>query len=45
MIGEWGIHLEQSNRMEDVVKCYKNSLEIFPNNTIMLNNFAAHLLR
>lgn len=44
-VGEWGIYLEQKNRMEDVVKCYQNSLDIFPKNPVMLNNFAAHLLR
>ncbi|XP_011501032.1 PREDICTED: putative protein arginine N-methyltransferase 9 isoform X2 [Ceratosolen solmsi marchali] len=42
---EWGIHLEQNNRMKDIIKCYENSLEIFPDNSIMLNNFAAHFLR
>ncbi|OXU22388.1 hypothetical protein TSAR_005080 [Trichomalopsis sarcophagae] len=42
---QWGIHLEQNNRLEDVIKCYENSLEIFPKNYTMLNNFAAHLLK
>lgn len=45
MTGEWGIQLEQKNRLNDVSKCYKNSFELFPRNAQMLNNFAAHLLR
>nr|XP_046472761.1 protein arginine N-methyltransferase 9-like isoform X1 [Neodiprion pinetum] len=43
--GEWGMQLELGNRIEDAVTCYKHSLNIYPNNTRMLNNFAAHLLR
>ncbi|KAJ8672731.1 hypothetical protein QAD02_003991 [Eretmocerus hayati] len=42
---EWGIYLECSNRFNDVIKCYKNSLEMFSENPVMLNNFAAHFLR
>lgn len=43
--GEWGIQLVENNRFSDVVRCYKYSLDIYPNNPRMLNNFAAHLLR
>ncbi|XP_051165177.1 protein arginine N-methyltransferase 9-like [Leptopilina boulardi] len=42
---EWGMQLEQNNRMKDVIKCYEHSLEHYPKNSRMLNNFAAHLLR
>ncbi|CAL7948435.1 unnamed protein product [Xylocopa violacea] len=42
---QWGIQLECENRFADVALCYKHSLDIFPNNSRMLNNFAAHLLR
>ena len=42
---EWGIQLAEDNRFSDVVRCYKHSLDIYPNNARMLNNFAAHLLR
>ncbi|XP_029661156.1 protein arginine N-methyltransferase 9-like [Formica exsecta] len=42
---EWGIQLAEDNRFSDVVRCYKHSLDIYPNNPRMLNNFAAHLLR
>ncbi|CAK9806939.1 Protein arginine N-methyltransferase 9 [Anthophora quadrimaculata] len=42
---QWGIQLACENRFTDVVLCYKHSLDIFPNNPRMLNNFAAHLLR
>lgn len=45
LIGEWGLYLEQENRMDDVMKCYLNSLEMFPRTPKMLNNFAAHLLK
>ncbi|XP_058802002.1 protein arginine N-methyltransferase 9-like isoform X2 [Phymastichus coffea] len=45
MTGEWGIQLERKNLLTDVIKCYKNSLELFPKNPQILNNFAAHLLR
>ncbi|XP_025263175.1 protein arginine N-methyltransferase 9 isoform X2 [Camponotus floridanus] len=42
---EWGIQLAEDNRFSDIVRCYKHSLDIYPNNSRMLNNFAAHLLR
>ncbi|XP_003398969.1 protein arginine N-methyltransferase 9 isoform X1 [Bombus terrestris] len=42
---QWGIQLAGENRFADVVLCYKRSLDIYPNNPRMLNNFAAHLLR
>ncbi|XP_029166263.1 protein arginine N-methyltransferase 9-like [Nylanderia fulva] len=42
---EWGIQLAEDNRFSDVIRCYKHSLDIYPNNARMLNNFAAHLLR
>lgn len=42
---EWGMQLEQNNRIKDVIKCYEHSLEHYPKNSRMLNNFAAHLLR
>ncbi|XP_011344451.2 protein arginine N-methyltransferase 9 [Ooceraea biroi] len=42
---EWGIQLAQENRFSDIVHCYKHSLDIYPNNPRMLNNFAAHFLR
>ncbi|XP_032666622.1 protein arginine N-methyltransferase 9-like isoform X1 [Odontomachus brunneus] len=41
----WGIELAENNRLSDAVRCYKYSLDIYPNNPRMLNNFAAHLLR
>ncbi|XP_012140337.2 protein arginine N-methyltransferase 9 isoform X1 [Megachile rotundata] len=42
---QWGIQLAYENRFEDVILCYKRSLDIFPKNARMLHNFAAHLLR
>ncbi|XP_011707717.1 PREDICTED: putative protein arginine N-methyltransferase 9 isoform X1 [Wasmannia auropunctata] len=42
---EWGMQLAKNNKFSDIVKCYKFSLNIYPNNPRMLNNFAAHLLR
>nr|XP_012222347.1 PREDICTED: putative protein arginine N-methyltransferase 9 isoform X3 [Linepithema humile] len=42
---EWGIQLAEDHRFSDVVRCYKHSLDIYPNSSRMLNNFAAHLLR
>nr|XP_034187371.1 protein arginine N-methyltransferase 9-like isoform X1 [Osmia lignaria] len=42
---QWGIQLAYENRFDDVIVCYKRSLDIFPKNARMLHNFAAHLLR
>ncbi|KAG7203802.1 hypothetical protein KM043_013819 [Ampulex compressa] len=42
---EWGIQLAQAKRFSDVALCYERSLDIYPYNSRMLNNFAAHLLR
>ncbi|XP_012272550.1 protein arginine N-methyltransferase 9 [Orussus abietinus] len=42
---EWGLQLIQNNRTQDVIVCYEHSLDIYPENPRMLNNFAAHLLR
>ncbi|XP_012522891.1 protein arginine N-methyltransferase 9 [Monomorium pharaonis] len=42
---EWGMQLAKDNKFSDIVNCYKFSLNIYPNNPRMLNNFAAHLLR
>ncbi|XP_043671850.1 protein arginine N-methyltransferase 9-like isoform X3 [Vespula pensylvanica] len=42
---EWCMQLELNNRFSDLLLCYKHSLDIYPNNPRMLNNFAAHLLR
>jgi len=39
------MQLAKDNKFSDVVSCYKFSLNIYPNNSRMLNNFAAHLLR
>ncbi|EGI57314.1 PREDICTED: putative protein arginine N-methyltransferase 9 isoform X2 [Acromyrmex echinatior] len=42
---EWGMQLANDNKFSDIVNSYKFSLNIYPNNPRMLNNFAAHLLR
>ncbi|XP_011639142.1 protein arginine N-methyltransferase 9-like isoform X1 [Pogonomyrmex barbatus] len=42
---EWGMQLAENNKFSDIVRCYKFSLNIYPNNPRMLNNFSAHLLR
>ncbi|XP_053980869.1 protein arginine N-methyltransferase 9-like isoform X1 [Hylaeus volcanicus] len=42
---QWGMQLACQDRFSDVVLCYTRSLDIYPNNPRMLNNFAAHLLR
>ncbi|XP_015437068.1 PREDICTED: putative protein arginine N-methyltransferase 9 [Dufourea novaeangliae] len=42
---QWGMQLAYENRFSDIVLCYTRSLDIYPNNPRMLNNFAAHLLR
>ncbi|KAK2589218.1 hypothetical protein KPH14_002023 [Odynerus spinipes] len=42
---EWCMQLEVNNRFSDLLLCYEHSLDIYPNNPRMLNNFAAHLLR
>ena len=42
---QWGMQLACDNRFADVVLCYTRSLQMYPNNPRMLNNFAAHLLR
>ncbi|XP_076642269.1 protein arginine N-methyltransferase 9 isoform X2 [Halictus rubicundus] len=42
---QWGMQLACDHRFADVVLCYTRSLDIYPNNPRMLNNFAAHLLR
>ncbi|XP_076181472.1 protein arginine N-methyltransferase 9 isoform X2 [Ptiloglossa arizonensis] len=42
---QWGMQLACEDRFADVVLCYTRSLDIYPNNPRMLNNFAAHHLR
>lgn len=44
-LGQWGMQLACEDRFADVVLCYTRSLDIYPNNPRMLNNFAAHHLR
>lgn len=41
----WGIYLESTDRVENLCKCYIQAMTHFPENTVILNNFGAHLLR
>lgn len=41
----WGLFLEEQNRIEDLCKCYIQAMTYFPRSCIILNNFGAHLLR
>ncbi|XP_065333940.1 protein arginine N-methyltransferase 9-like isoform X1 [Cloeon dipterum] len=41
----WGKQLEEESRYKDLLHCYQQALEIYPNNHEVLNNLGAHLFR
>lgn len=41
----WGIYLENTDRVENLCKCYIQAMTQFPESIAILNNFGAHLLR
>lgn len=44
-LGNYGKELEDNESYSEIFNCYENTLKIFPNNEILLNNLGSHLIR
>lgn len=44
-LNNFGIELEESNEIENLCKIYIQGMNYFPENLLILNNFARHLIR